>query len=137
MVKQIKITINYTMQRITAAVADQFAMLPGRIEVLDADNFRHAFYETEEEAVADIKDTVEDAMGLSGGVALGTVQVEVVDSTDQEKTFMLAADTLAKHIVSMVEEDYPDDVEMQRGEAGSYLGHSIEDIQTKIEKLLA
>lgn len=53
-----------------------------------------------------------------------------------EDDYKAACNTLAEQIVLMVETDYPADKPMQRGEAGNYLGSSIEDIQEQIDKLL-
>jgi hypothetical protein len=53
-----------------------------------------------------------------------------------EEAYTAAVKTLAEQVVAMVRGDYPDDVEMQRGEAGDYLGSAIEDIQAQIESLL-
>jgi len=65
--------------------------------------------------------------------ALAEVRGETVYN---EETYNKAVDAMAEQVVAMVQEDYPGDVEMQRGEAGNYLGTAIEDIQTNIDNLL-
>jgi len=77
--KTINVTVRFTMQRASNAVCKQFAQPLGSIEVLDCDGFRHSFYETEEAATTDIKEFIEDALGMSGGVAIGNAVVEVVE----------------------------------------------------------
>jgi len=79
MAKQINITVSYRMQRASAEVCEKVGQPLGSIEVLDSDGFRDSFYETEEEAVEGTGNSVADMLGLSGGIALGTVAVEVVD----------------------------------------------------------
>jgi len=80
MAKLINITVTYRMQRTSQEVCEKLGQPLGTIEVLDSDGFRDSFHSTEEEAVARVTEVVEDALGLSGGVALGAVKVEVVDA---------------------------------------------------------
>ncbi len=106
-------------------------------EVMDPDNFRHSFVDTQEEAEQDVSELVQDAMGLSGGVALGRVDITTTDvEPNEEREYNVAIENLASIIIQMVRKDYPDDVPLQRGESGGYLGSAVEDIQIKINNLL-
>lgn len=79
MKKLIKVTVFYTFQETPADVQP-----PGggrkEFELLDSDGFRDSFHDTLESATARVTENVEDALGLSGGVALGAVAIEVVDA---------------------------------------------------------
>lgn len=44
-------------------------------ELMDSDNFRDAFVDSVEEAEQRVRYLLEDALGLSGGVALGVVDI--------------------------------------------------------------
>ena len=79
MKKLIKATLNFTMQRASVEVCEKFSQPLGIIEVLDSDGFRQCFAETEAAAVESVRETLIDELGLSGGIALGTVDVEVQD----------------------------------------------------------
>jgi len=80
MAKLIKITVTYKMQRASEEVCKRFNRPLGSIELLDSDNFRDSFHATEAEAIVAAQTVVEDALGLSGGIALGAVEVEVTDA---------------------------------------------------------
>jgi hypothetical protein len=79
MKKLIKATVTYTFQPTPADVQP-----PGggrkEFELLDSDGFRDSFHDDLESATARVTENVEDALGLSGGVALGAVTLEVGDT---------------------------------------------------------
>lgn len=49
------------------------------LELMDSDGFRQCFVSTIEEAEESVRQTVEDGLGLSGGVMLGHVSIETKD----------------------------------------------------------
>jgi len=53
-----------------------------------------------------------------------------------EEVATAAMQTTAEQIVAMVQADYPNDLPMQRGIAGDYLGDTVEMVHEMINKLL-
>lgn len=80
MAKLIKATVNFVATRATKETCDQVGKPYGTIEVMDPDNIRYTFVETMEEAEKAVREYVEDQLGLSGGIALGNVDIETIDS---------------------------------------------------------
>lgn len=82
MAKLVKATVNYVVTQISPQDCERYAKPAGTFEVLDPDNFREAFVDSEEEGVELVRATLEEALGLSGGVALGNVSLEVIDTEE-------------------------------------------------------
>ena len=71
-------TVTYVLQDRTDpddANRQQYRDPDKRFEVMDSDNFLEGFVASEEEAVELVRSVVEEALGLSGGIALGAVEV--------------------------------------------------------------
>jgi len=70
----IQATVFYTFQKTPADVNP-----PGggrkEFELLDSDGFRDSFQDSLGEAEQRVRELVEDALSLSGGVALGSVKI--------------------------------------------------------------
>ena len=50
------------------------------LEVMDSDGFRQCFVNTLEEAEDSVRESMEDMLGLSGGVELGAVAIETQET---------------------------------------------------------
>lgn len=66
---------------VTFIVQNSLSTNPGLspLEILDSDGFREAYVHTLPEAEAYIRQIVEEALGLSGGIGLGNVTIETKD----------------------------------------------------------
>ncbi len=72
-------TIKFTVQDRTDADDEnrQHRSPEKKFELMDSDNFREAFVESVDEAKIIVHDAIVDAFGLSGGIALGSVDIKV------------------------------------------------------------
>lgn len=73
MKKLIKATVTYVLQDATMNSGK------GKYEILDSDGFREDFVNSEADAELAVREAVEDALGLSSGVALGNVSITIED----------------------------------------------------------
>jgi len=78
MKKVITASVTYVIQDRTDPNDEvrQLFRTPGKpFELLDSDNIRYGFVDSVEEAEENVREFIVDALGLSGGVALGVVNV--------------------------------------------------------------